>query len=102
MAYASTNPYTGEVLATFPDATDAEVQTALAQAHAAYESWRETSFAERAQVMTAAAAILRRDVDKYVLLGTLAKGKLFEESKQEVIPPAEIFVYSHKFAVTML
>lgn len=102
MAYATTNPYTGEVLATFPDATDAEVQTALAQAHAAYESWRETSFAERAQIMNAAAAILRRDVDKYALLGTLEMGKLFEESKKEVILSAEIFEYYANFAEELL
>ncbi|OAG73821.1 succinate-semialdehyde dehydrogenase [Gluconobacter japonicus] len=40
MAYASTNPYTGEVVATFADATDDEVQVALSEAHSAYESWR--------------------------------------------------------------
>ena len=102
MAYATTNPYTGEVLATFPDATDAEVQTALAQAHAAYESWRDTSFAERARIMNAAAAILRRDVDKYALVGTLEMGKLFEESKKEVILSAENFEYYANFAEELL
>lgn len=102
MAYATTNPYTGEVLATFPDATDAEVQSALTQAHEAYESWRETSFAERARIMNAAAAILRRDVDKYALLGTLEMGKLFEESKKEVILSAEIFEYYAKYAEELL
>jgi len=29
MAHATTNPYTGEVLKTFPDATDREVEQAI-------------------------------------------------------------------------
>ncbi|MBY4640030.1 NAD-dependent succinate-semialdehyde dehydrogenase [Gluconacetobacter entanii] len=102
MAYATTNPYTGEVVATFPDATDAQVQAALSEAHAAFESWRNTSFAERAKVMNAAAAILRRDIDKYARLGTLEMGKLFEESKLEVILSAEILEYYAKYAEELL
>uniref|UniRef100_A0A6P4FGE9 Succinate-semialdehyde dehydrogenase [NADP(+)]-like n=1 Tax=Drosophila rhopaloa TaxID=1041015 RepID=A0A6P4FGE9_DRORH len=102
MAYATTNPYTNEVVATFPDATDAEVQTALTEAHAAFEVWRDTSFAERAKVMNAAAAILRRDIDKYARLGTLEMGKLLEESKKEVILSAEIFEYYANHAEELL
>ncbi|GCD75675.1 NAD-dependent succinate aldehyde dehydrogenase [Acetobacter pasteurianus NBRC 3299] len=102
MAYATTNPYTGEVLANFPEATDQEVQTALSEAHAAFEKWRDTSFAERARIMNAAAAILRRDVDKYARLGTLEMGKLFAESKAEVILSAEIFEYYAKYAEELL
>lgn len=85
MAYATTNPLTGEVLKTFPNATDEEVQAALSEAHAAFESWRDTPFAERAKIMNAAAAILRRDIDKYARLGTLEMGKLFTDSKLEII-----------------
>ena len=102
MAYATTNPYTGEVIASFPDATDAQVQTALDEAHAAFEVWRDTSFAERARVMTAAAAILRRDCDHYARLGTLEMGKLFEESRKEVILSAEIFEYYARNAQDLL
>lgn len=102
MAYATTNPCTGEVLATFPEATDQEVQTALSNAYSAFETWRDTPFAERARIMTAAGAILRRDVDKYAALGTLEMGKTFEESKKEVILSAEIFEYYAKYAEELL
>ncbi|MBS1016313.1 NAD-dependent succinate-semialdehyde dehydrogenase [Acetobacter persici] len=102
MAYATTNPYTGEVLATFPEAKDQEVQTALSNAYSAFETWRDTPFAERARIMTAAGAILRRDVDKYAALGTLEMGKTFEESKKEVILSAEIFEYYAKYAEELL
>lgn len=93
MAYATTNPYTGETLKTFPDATDQEIQTALNDAYEAFKSWRNVSFADRAKVMTAAATILRRDIDKYAKLLTLEMGKLYEEAKLETILSAEIFEY---------
>ena len=49
MAYATTNPYTGEVVKTFPDATDAEVKQAIEKAHRAFLAWKETSFARTRQ-----------------------------------------------------
>ena len=76
MAYATINPYTGETVATFPDATDAEVRTALDKAHAAFLRWRQTSFAERGGILQNAADILRRDSDAYARLLTLEMGKL--------------------------
>lgn len=102
LAYATTNPYTGETLKTFPEATDQEVQAALTGAYDAFKSWRETSFAERAKVMNAAAQILRRDIDKYARLLTLEMGKIFSEAKAETILSAEIFEYYAKNAERLL
>ncbi|MBB6250111.1 NAD-dependent succinate-semialdehyde dehydrogenase [Nitrospirillum iridis] len=93
MPYATTNPYTGEVLKTFPDATDAEVDSAVADAHAAFLAWRETSFAHRAGIMRKAADILRAEVDAYARLLTLEMGKLYTEAKAEVELSARIFEY---------
>lgn len=59
MGYATTNPYTNEVVRAFPDATDAEVDAALDMAHEAFLSWRETSFSERAAVLLKAADLMR-------------------------------------------
>jgi succinate-semialdehyde dehydrogenase/glutarate-semialdehyde dehydrogenase len=58
MTYVTTHPYTGEVLKTFPDATDAEVKQAIASAHTAFLSWKDSRFADRAQVMRSAADLL--------------------------------------------
>ncbi|KXV67254.1 succinate-semialdehyde dehydrogenase, partial [Gluconobacter japonicus] len=102
MAYATTNPYTGETLKTFPEATDQEVQQAITDAYEAFKSWRDVSFAERAKVMSAAGAILRRDIDKYAKLLTLEMGKLYEEAKLETILSAEIFEYYAKNAEELL
>ncbi len=102
MAYATTNPYTGEVVKTFAEATDQEVQAALDAAYAAFQSWRDVSFAERAKVMTAAAKILRDEIDDYAALLTLEMGKVFAEAKAEVILSAEIFEYYAEHAERLL
>jgi len=93
MTYATTNPYSGEVMATFADATDAEILRAIDEADRAFQSWRETCFAERASVMRNAAAILRRDVDRYARILTLEMGKLLSEAEAEVELSAAIFDY---------
>ena len=80
MSFATTNPYTGEVLKTFPTATDDEVTAAIGRADQAFASWRNASFAERARVMQSAADILRRDVEHYAPILTLEMGKLLAEA----------------------
>lgn len=102
MAYATTNPFTGETIKTFPDATDAEVQGAITDAYDVFKEWRHASFADRAKVMSAAASILRRDIDKYSKLLTLEMGKLFTEAKLETELSAEIFEYYAKNAERLL
>ncbi|ASG20516.1 NAD-dependent succinate-semialdehyde dehydrogenase [Nitrospirillum viridazoti] len=102
MPYATTNPYTGELLKTFPDATDAEIDRALTDAHAAFLAWRETPFAHRAGVMQKAADILRAEADAYARLLTLEMGKLFTEAKAEVELSARIFEYYAEKAEALL
>ncbi len=74
MAYASINPYTGETVATFQNATDDEVRAAIAAAHDAFLKWRQTSFAERGRILQNAADILRRDADAYADVITYVTG----------------------------
>tara|TARA_R110001583_G_scaffold188884_1_gene351416 strand:+ start:1160 stop:2551 length:1392 start_codon:yes stop_codon:yes gene_type:complete len=93
MTYATTNPYTGEVVKTFPDATDAEIIQAIEDANTAFLSWKNSSFAERAKVMHKAADLLRNDIDGYAKLLTLEMGKITVEAKAEVELSAAIFEY---------
>lgn len=102
MTFATTNPYTGETLKTFPTATDEEVMAAIGRADAAFRGWRETDFATRATVMQAAADILRRDIDTYAPILTLEMGKLLSEAKAEVELSAAIFEYYAKNAEMLL
>lgn len=84
MAIQSINPATGEVLKTFEEMSDAEVDRALAQAQAAYERWRDTSFAERAAKLKSAAAYLRAHRDEIAKLATLEMGKPITQAQAEV------------------
>lgn len=93
MAYKTQNPYTGEVLKTFPEATDAEVSVAIGKAHEAFLGWRTLSFAARGKILQQAADLLRASVDDYARLLTLEMGKLFTEAKAEVELSAKIFEY---------
>jgi len=93
MAYKTTNPYTGEVVKTFPDATDEEVSQAIARADETFKSWKNTSFAERAKVMRKAAELLRADHTEYAKILTLEMGKVLAEAEAEVELSAQIFEY---------
>ena len=93
MAYQTVNPYDNKVVATFDDLTDEQVQGVLAQAQKTFESWSQTSFAERTVVMKRAAAILRERSDEFARLLTLEMGKLYNESVGEVELSAQILDY---------
>jgi len=102
MTYATTNPYTGEVLKTFPNATDAEVKQAIDKAHRAFLVWKEVPVAQRGHILQEAADILRRDADSYAKLLTLEMGKRFAEAQAEVELSAKIFEYYVRNAEQLL
>lgn len=93
MGYATTNPYTGEVIKTFPDATDAFVTDAITKAHLAFLGWKETSFSTRAAILQKAADLLRQQKDEFARLLTLEMGKLIGEAHAEIELSAQIFEY---------
>ncbi|MGO4958464.1 NAD-dependent succinate-semialdehyde dehydrogenase [Luteococcus sp. Sow4_B9] len=84
MAYATTNPYTGEVVKSFETATTAQVDAAITAADTAFQTWRQTPVAERVQVLQKAADILREKTREYASILTLEMGKLIGEAEAEV------------------
>ncbi len=102
MKFSTTNPYTGEVLKTFPTASEADINNAIEKADTAFSAWRETAFSERARIMQNAADILRRDVEKYAPILTIEMGKLLTEARAEVELSAAIFEYYAKNAEKLL
>lgn len=102
MKFVTTNPYTGEVLKTFPTATESEIKQAIDKAHDTFLGWRETSFRERARIMQNAANLLRRDIEKYAPILTMEMGKLLTEARAEVELSARIFEYYAKNAEKLL
>ena len=93
MAYQTVNPYDNQIVATFDDLTDEQAMDLLAQAQKTFESWRQTSFAERTAVIKRAAAIFRERSDEFARLLTLEMGKLYAEALGEVELSAQILDY---------
>ena len=93
MAYQTTNPYTGETLKTFPDATDAQVAQALERGHTAFQQWRLQPVRERVTFLQKAADLLRARHTEYAKLLTTEMGKLLAEAEAEVELSAAILEY---------
>ncbi|PWI32923.1 succinate-semialdehyde dehydrogenase [Vibrio albus] len=102
MAYATINPFTGELIKEFPNATDAEVTEAIESAHQAFLSWRNTSFANKAEILYRAAALLRDSKRRYAELLTLEMGKVIGEAEAEVELSAQILEYYAEHAERLL
>ena len=93
MGYATTNPYTGEIIKTFPDATDSYVSDAITKAHHAFLDWKKTPFSTRQHILQKAADLLREQKDEFAYLLTLEMGKLAGEAYAEIELSAQIFEY---------
>ena len=93
MAYATTNPATGEIMQSFPNISDGDLNAVLDRAQAAYVDWRVRPVAERAQIVSSAAAAMRADSDRLAGLITLEMGKLLAQAKGEVELAAAIMDY---------
>jgi succinate-semialdehyde dehydrogenase/glutarate-semialdehyde dehydrogenase len=93
MSYQSINPYNGELVRTFAQHTDQQLETAITTASTCYEIWRKLTFAERAVIVAKAAAIIRERAKEFARPVTLEMGKLFAESLGEVMLSADILDY---------
>ena len=83
MAIATVNPATGEMIKTFDSLSVEELDAKLARAAEAFESYRLTTFAERAGWMRAAADILDREADAIAATMTTEMGKTLKSAKAE-------------------
>jgi succinate-semialdehyde dehydrogenase / glutarate-semialdehyde dehydrogenase len=93
MAYQTINPYTNEVEKTFANATDADLETALAQGDALYKQWRGQSIDGRVTVLHSLAKLMRDQKAELATIITREMGKLIGESENEVELCADIADY---------
>ncbi|GAA1972125.1 NAD-dependent succinate-semialdehyde dehydrogenase [Nocardioides panacihumi] len=91
--YQVTDPATGEVVGTYPFATDVEVEQALAASTAAYEEWRSRPVAERVAIVKRIARLFAERADELGALITTEMGKRPEDAAGEAAFCAEIFDY---------
>jgi len=92
--YAVIDPATGETIATYPTATDADVERALAAADAAARGWgRESSPADRADLLRRAAQLHRERRDDLAAIIVREMGKQIDGALGEVDFAADITEY---------
>lgn len=96
MAYKVINPFDGKLIREFPNATDSEVERALDEAHEFYMDAKHQPILEREKNLKKVADELRANVEYYAKILTINMGKLYKESKQEVIKTAQFAEYYSK------
>ncbi len=84
MPIVTINPATGRQLRAYREHSPRAVARKIAQAHAAFQSWRGTSFAARARLLRSLARELRRDQAGYARLITEEMGKPVTQALAEI------------------
>src|SRR3954466_2742919 len=93
MAISTTDPRTGEVLRTFDELSDEQLQDRLARASAAFSTYRLPTHEERAGWLRAAADILDKRTDEVAELMTLEMGKTRKSAAAEIGKCAAVLRY---------
>lgn len=81
------NPTTGEVFAQAPLSGAADVDQAYAAANSAFESWRETTPAERQQMLLKIADVFEEHGEEIVAIESENTGKPIKVTMEEELPP---------------
>ena len=96
------NPLTEQALATYPLMSDNEAMDVVQKSHDAHLDWRLKSLDERASVIAAIAAELRKSKEEFAQLMTDEMGKLLSDGRDEIELCAGICDYTAKHGPSML
>jgi succinate-semialdehyde dehydrogenase/glutarate-semialdehyde dehydrogenase len=91
--YQVSNPATGEIEATYPTATEQDIQHAIEQADNAYQDWQKTSLSERSAILNKVADIYIDRQDELARIVANEMGKPVGQAKGEIGLVAEIYRY---------
>ncbi|APZ46574.1 succinate-semialdehyde dehydrogenase [Polaribacter reichenbachii] len=78
------NPATEEEIATYTRLTADQALEKVAKANQTYQSWKKTSFDERAKLMSNLANIFDENKEAYAQLATQEMGKMIQQSRSEI------------------
>lgn len=84
LSFQTVDPSTGELVKTFPFATDEEVSTVVDRAHSAFLQWRHRAVKDRAALMGVVAGLLIERLEELANIISLEMGKRLEEARQEI------------------
>ena len=100
MSYQSVNPYTGEIVKSFPLHSDEEMLNALSQAHSRFQEFG--TLEERTLILKRAADLMIERREELAGLITLEMGKRIHESRDEVNLSSAILAYYAEHAPRFL
>ncbi len=84
MAFVTTDPATGQKLASYREHSSKQIADLTARSHAAFELWRTRSLRDRARVLRLVARSLRRRREEFAQLITAEMGKPLAQSFAEI------------------
>jgi succinate-semialdehyde dehydrogenase/glutarate-semialdehyde dehydrogenase len=94
MPYQSINPFNCELLQTFDQHTDAQMESALAKADSTFQNvWSKATFRDRAKVVGRAASLMLERKESLARLAAIEMGKRISEGRDEVALSAAILQY---------
>lgn len=96
------NPATGALLQTYPAFSDAQIEQAVAQGHAAALAWGREPLATRVQAVRQLATELRNQKDAFAQLITAEMGKPLAEAAGELEKSAVTALYYADHAARLL
>ncbi|MCW8194555.1 aldehyde dehydrogenase family protein [Proteobacteria bacterium 005FR1] len=79
------NPADETVVAKAPNATDAQLDEAVAAAERAFKSWRKTTAAERGEVLLRIADVIEENAEELIDLLVSEQGKSRKQAEREVL-----------------
>jgi aldehyde dehydrogenase (NAD+) len=92
--FETRNPATGEVLATFPMATPAEVAAAIRSAKDAFKAWRKTPAPRRGDLLLEAARVVKSKKEELGRVVTSEMGKVIAEGRGDVQEAIDFYTYA--------
>jgi len=103
MPYKSINPATGELIETFANHTDAELQSALSAADSVFPSdWSRGRIERRLAVLARIAELMEERIEPLARILVREMGKRLAEARDEVWLSADIARYYARNAATFL
>lgn len=82
------NPATGDVFASAPDASEADLDAAIAAAERAFPLWRDTPIAKRKELLVQASDTIKAHAEELAALFVSEQGRPFDGARNEILGAA--------------
>ncbi|RZJ70758.1 NAD-dependent succinate-semialdehyde dehydrogenase [Flavobacterium sp.] len=102
MPIQTINPYNNQLVETFEELTDEQLESKISKAHETYKIWKNTPLQKRIELLKKVASIFRQKKSELAKLITLEMGKLIAQSESEVEMVASVYDYYAENAAEFL